>query len=73
MWAGSFFKQGLSSENADFRIQVPVRLNLVELKEQPFAPTLAHKLSGVPDVPEIEELFRVSQPKVLALISNQIP
>lgn len=27
----------------------------------------------VPDVPEIQELFRVSQPKVLALISTQIP
>jgi hypothetical protein len=27
----------------------------------------------VPDVSEIRELFRVSQPRVLALISNQIP
>jgi hypothetical protein len=27
----------------------------------------------MPDVPEIQELFRVSQPKVLALISTQIP
>jgi len=45
----------------------------VDLKEQPFAPTLAHKLGDVRDVPEIQELFRVSQPKVLALISAQIP
>ena len=50
-----------------------VTLSAVKLKEQRFAPTLAHKLGDVPDMPEIQELFRVSQPKVLALISTQIP
>jgi hypothetical protein len=50
-----------------------VTLAAVELKEQPLAPMLAHKLGDVPDVPEIQGLFRDSQPKVLALISTRIP
>ncbi len=33
----------------------------------------AFTLARVPDVPEIQELFRVSQPKVLALISTPVP
>ncbi len=45
----------------------------MELKEQPFAPTVAHMLGDVPHVPEIQELFRAGQAKVLALISTQIP
>jgi len=45
----------------------------VGLQEQPFAPTLAHNLSDVPHLPVIQELFRAAQPRVLALISTQIP
>ena len=65
MSVGSFFEQELSNENTDYRIQVFVRLNLVELKEQWFAPTLAHKLGDVPHVSGL--LRRIESTEQLAL------
>src|SRR5437867_5450047 len=49
----------MPSENADFRIQVSVRFNPVELKEQPSPQTLAHKLGAVTHVSGL--LRRIAQ------------